>query len=327
MELLQADLDVVVVDNLSNSSVVALERVQQITGKALAFYHQDLRENEQLNRVFEEHDIDVVIHLAGLKAVGESCELPIKYYHNNINATLTLLEVMQGHDVGQLVFSSSATVYGDPEFVPITEDHPLRTTNPYGRTKLMIEEILRDVVASQPDLFQVCILRYFNPAGAHPSGLIGESPNNVPNNLLPYISQVAIGKRNSLSIFGNDYPTADGTGVRDYIHIVDLARGHLKALQFLSDTGAAGGECCEAINLGTGNGYSVLEIIHAFEKASERQVAYQFAPRRAGDVARCYASAERATRLLKWRAEKSIDEMMRDSWQWQVKNPDGYQSN
>ncbi len=327
MELLQADLDVVIVDNLSNSSFVALERVQQITGKALTFYHQDLRENEQLSRVFEKHEIDVVIHLAGLKAVGESCELPIKYYHNNINATLTLLEVMQAHDVGQLVFSSSATVYGDPEFVPITEDHPLRTTNPYGRTKLMIEEILRDVVASQPDLFQVCILRYFNPAGAHPSGLIGESPNNVPNNLLPYISQVAIGKRNSLSIFGNDYPTADGTGVRDYIHIVDLARGHLKALQFLSDTGVAGGECCEAINLGTGNGYSVLEVIHAFEKASERQVAYQFVPRRAGDVARCYASAERANQLLKWRAEKSIDEMMRDSWQWQVKNPDGYQSN
>lgn len=321
VELLEAGYQVVVVDNLSNSRQAVIDRIEAITGQPVVFYHQDVRDATALHRVFAEQAIDAVIHLAGLKAVGESCAEPIRYYQNNLDSTLVLLEVMQAAAVGTFVFSSSATVYGDPQTVPMDESFPLFATNPYGRSKLMIEQMLADVVLSRPDLFKVALLRYFNPAGAHQSGLIGEDPAQIPNNLLPFVTQVAISKRQKLSVFGNDYPTVDGTGVRDYIHVVDLARGHVKALHYLQQQAAG---VCEPINLGTGRGYSVLEVVAAFERVTGRPVPYQLVDRRPGDVAICYADASRARDLLGWQAEKTLDEMVADAWRWQSNNPDGY---
>ncbi|MFA8344248.1 MAG: UDP-glucose 4-epimerase GalE [Rhodothermaceae bacterium] len=318
VQLLEADYEVVVVDNLSNSKVEALTRVEEITEKKVKFYKTDLLNKKALEDVFANEKIDAVIHFAGLKAVGESVEIPLKYYHNNITGTLNLCEVMKKFVVKNLVFSSSATVYGDPHKVPITEDFPLSVTNPYGRTKLMIEEILSDLYKSD-DKLNIAVLRYFNPVGAHASGKIGEDPNGIPNNLVPYISQVAVGKREELSVFGGDYKTPDGTGVRDYIHVVDLADGHLKALEKLEQNPGL-----VTYNLGTGNGYSVLDIIKSYEEASERKVAYKIVERRAGDIAECYADPEKAEKELNWKAVRGIDEMCRDSWNWQKKNPEGY---
>ena len=324
VELLDAGYQVVVVDNLSNSRSSVIQRIEQITGQQLHFYHQDVRNAEALATVFRDHDIDAVIHLAGLKAVGESCAEPIRYYQNNLDSTLILLDVMQSANVGCFVFSSSATVYGDPEKVPIAEDAPLFATNPYGSSKLMIEQILADVVQSRPDLFKVMLLRYFNPAGAHESGLIGEDPAQIPNNLLPYVTQVAIGKLEKLSVFGADYPTIDGTGVRDYIHVVDLARGHVKALQYLQQQAAG---LCRPINLGTGHGYSVLEIVKAFERVTGKSVPYQLVERRPGDVASCFSDVTLAAELLDWRSDKTLEEMLTDAWRWQQQNPEGYPQN
>lgn len=324
VELLEAGYQVVVVDNLSNSRTSVIQRIEQITGQQLHFYHQDVRNAEALSTIFQDHDIDAVIHLAGLKAVGESCAEPIRYYQNNLDSTLVLLDVMQSANVGCFVFSSSATVYGDPERVPIDEDAPLFATNPYGSSKLMIEQILADVVQSRPDLFKVTLLRYFNPAGAHESGMIGEDPAQIPNNLLPYVTQVAIGKLEKLSIFGADYPTIDGTGVRDYIHVVDLARGHVKALQYIQHQASG---LCRPINLGTGHGYSVLEIVKAFEKVSGKTVPYQIVDRRPGDVASCFSDVTLATELLDWRSDKTLEEMLTDAWRWQQQNPEGYPQN
>jgi len=318
IELLDAGYDVVVVDNLSNSKFESLKRVQEITGKRLAFQEYDLLEKTAIESIFHEHAIDAVIHFAGLKAVGESVSIPLSYYHNNITGTLNLCQAMLDHGVKNLVFSSSATVYGDPHTVPIKEDFPLCATNPYGRTKLMIEEILRDLHASDNE-WNVALLRYFNPVGAHTSGRIGEDPNDIPNNLMPFISQVAVGKLPELSVFGNDYPTRDGTGVRDYIHVVDLARGHLSALKIL---GACPG--IVTYNLGTGRGYSVLEMIRAFEEASGKKVPYRIAPRRPGDIASCYADPSKAQAELNWTAHKGIADMCADAWRWQSLNPDGY---
>ncbi len=318
VELLNAGYEVVVVDNLSNSSEVALERVREITGKSLSFYALDIRDAEGLTKVLAAHDVDAVIHFAGLKAVGESVQQPLKYYQNNVQGTLTLCDVMQQHGVFNLVFSSSATVYGDPATVPITEDFPLSATNPYGRSKLIVEEILRDLYVSN-NSWNIALLRYFNPAGAHESGRIGEDPADIPNNLMPYISQVAVGRLQSLSVFGADYPTPDGTGVRDYIHVVDLSIGHLKAVERLqSNPGVV------TYNLGTGQGYSVLEMVKAFEKATEREVPYQIVDRRPGDIAVCYADPGLAKNELGWAAEKSIDAMVVDAWRWQSDNPEGY---
>ena len=319
LELLNAGEDVVVVDNLSNSSEESLRRVQQITGRKPHFYNLDLLNQSGLNDVFESHEIESVIHFAGYKAVGESVSKPIMYYQNNIDSTLILCEVMKAHGVKNLVFSSSATVYGDPASVPITEDFPLSATNPYGRTKLFIEYILKDVWVAD-NTWNITLLRYFNPVGAHKSGLIGEDPNGIPNNLMPYVSQVAVGKLEQLSVFGDDYPTPDGTGVRDYIHVVDLALGHLKALKHLE--GASGG--VNVFNLGTGNGSSVLEMIKAFEDASGKKVAYKIAPRRPGDIAECYADPKLAKEELGWEAERGIKEMCEDGWRWQSNNPNGY---
>ena len=321
IELLDAGFTIVVADNLSNSDKKSLERVEQISGKQFDFYQIDLRDQVALEGVFTDHKIDAVIHLAGLKAVGESCEQPLVYYQNNINASLVLFEIMQKYQVTDLVFSSSATVYGDPATVPIDENFPLTATNPYGRTKLMIEEILKDITAATS--FNVVLLRYFNPAGAHESGLIGEDPNGIPNNLLPYVSQVAIGKREKVSVFGGDYATPDGTGVRDYIHVVDLAKGHVKALQAMEPLLDNKG-LCKVYNLGTGQGYSVLEAISAFEKACGHQIAYEVVERRPGDIAECYAEASLANQELNWQAEKSLGEMMKDAWRWQTMNPNGY---
>lgn len=321
VELLDAGYDVVVVDNLSNSRFAVIERVETITAKKLHFYHQDVRDAEALSEVFKAHAIDAVIHLAGLKAVGESCAEPIRYYQNNLDSTLVLLEVMQAANVGNFVFSSSATVYGDPETVPMDESFPLFATNPYGRSKLFIEQILGDVVQSRLDLFKVALLRYFNPAGAHPSGLIGEDPAQIPNNLLPYVTQVAIGKLEKLSVFGSDYPTVDGTGVRDYIHVVDLARGHVKALQYLEQQKPG---LCKPINLGAGHGYSVLEIVKTFELVTGISVPYKLVDRRAGDVAIYYANASLANALLGWKTEKTLEDMLADAWRWQQQNPEGY---
>ena len=318
VELLNADHDIVVVDNLCNSSAESLRRVEQITGKKVPLEVVDIRDGAALDRIFSETAFDAVIHFAGLKAVGESVSQPLRYYQNNVQGTLTLCEVMARHNVFNLVFSSSATVYGDPHTVPITEDFPLSATNPYGRSKLMVEEILRDVGKSDAR-WNFILLRYFNPVGAHASGLIGEDPNGIPNNLLPYISQVAVGKLECLSVFGNDYPTPDGTGVRDFIHVVDLAIGHLKALEKLARNPGV-----IAYNLGTGQGYSVLDMIAAFEKASGRKINYRIAPRRPGDIATCYADPEFAARELNWRAERGVEEMTRDSWNWQKNNPQGY---
>ena len=319
VELLNIGSEVVIVDNLSNSKICVLDRIEKITGKRPEFIKCDLLDYDALEAVFKSHpEIDSVIHFAGLKAVGESCSIPLKYYHNNITGTVNLLSLMNKYDVNKIVFSSSATVYGKPETVPIREDFPLSTTNPYGETKLMIERILKDTAAADPRL-SVCVLRYFNPIGAHESGLIGEDPRGIPNNLLPYISKVAAGKLECLSVFGNDYDTHDGTGVRDYIHVVDLSLAHLRALEYTSRmTGI------DYINVGTGNGYSVLEMVRAFEKAWGSEVKYKIAPRRPGDIAECYADPTKALEVLSWRAERDLAKMCEDSARWQRNNPDGY---
>ncbi|MBK8307433.1 MAG: UDP-glucose 4-epimerase GalE [Gammaproteobacteria bacterium] len=317
VELLADGHEVVVIDNLGNSSALALDRVRAISGRDLEFHHADLRDRAALRRLFADRSFDAVIHFAGLKAVGESVEKPLLYYENNIGGTLALLEAMKEVGLRRLVFSSSATVYGDPATVPIREDFPLSASNPYGRTKLFIEEILRDLQRAEPE-WDIVLLRYFNPVGAHASGLIGEDPAGIPNNLMPFVSQVAVGKLECLNIWGNDYPTPDGTGVRDYIHVVDLARGHLAALQ------VRGGGGVRTYNLGSGRGYSVMEMIGAFERASGRQIKYRNAPRRPGDVASCYADPALAEAELGWHARLDLDSMCRDAWNWQSRNPLGY---
>ena len=319
VELLNSGHDVIVIDNLSNASKISLERVKEITGKDILFYEADIRDRAVLDRIFEEHPIDAVIHFAGLKAVGESVAKPIEYYDNNLVGTLVLLEAMRDHGVKKLIFSSSATVYGTPEQLPLTETCRVGgTTNPYGTSKYFQERMLEDVCVSDKE-WSVILLRYFNPVGAHPSGRIGEDPKGIPNNLMPYVAQVASGKLERIGVFGNDYPTPDGTGVRDYIHVVDLARGHLAALKKLEEPGV------HVYNLGTGVGYSVLDMIHAFEKACGKTLPYAILPRRAGDIASCYASSEKAERELGWKAEYGIEEMCRDQWNWQKNNPEGYQ--
>jgi len=318
IELNKVGYDFVVYDNLCNSSKESLYRVEKIINKPIKFEKGDIRDRKALVKVFEKYNIDSVIHFAGLKAVGESVEKPLEYYDNNVNGTLVLLDVMKEYNCKKIVFSSSATVYGDPVTTPINEDFSLSATNPYGRTKLFIEEILRDIYLSDND-FKVIILRYFNPVGAHKSGTIGENPNGIPNNLMPFIAQTAVGKRKYLSIFGGDYNTIDGTGVRDYIHVVDLALGHVKAIQKISEI-----KELLTINLGTGIGYSVLEMIKAFEKASNKKIPYKIVARRAGDIAKCYADPSYAKEVLDWEAKKTIDEMCEDSWRWQKNNPNGY---
>ncbi len=315
VELLQSGYDVVVYDNLSNSSAESLRRVETITGKSLTFIEGDIRDETALSEAMR--GCDAIIHFAGLKAVGESVAKPLEYYDNNVQGTLCLLRAMEKNGIKTLVFSSSATVYGDPEKLPLSEDHPLRTTNPYGQTKLVIEEILRDLYKSDPS-WQIMILRYFNPVGAHESGLIGEDPQGIPNNLMPFVAQVAIGRRESLTVFGGDYPTPDGTGVRDYIHVVDLSIGHLKALESLTTPQ------CTAINLGTGTGYSVLDVVRAFAEASEREIPYTIAPRREGDIAACYADPSTAAQAIGWSAQRNLDKMCKDAWNFQSKNPKGY---
>jgi UDP-glucose 4-epimerase len=318
VELLAAGFPVVVVDNLSNSKAESLKRVQRIAGKSLDFYQVDLTDKAALSAVFDANDIQAVIHFAGFKAVGESVAFPLRYYQNNITGTLVLCEVMQSHGVRNLVFSSSCTVYGEPHRVPVTEDFPLCATNPYGRTKLMIEEILRDIYVSDP-AWNIALLRYFNPVGAHESGQIGEDPNGIPSNLLPYISQVGVGKLKALKVFGNDYPTPDGTGVRDFIHVVDLAAGHIHALNKL-----AGNPGIVTFNLGTGRGYSVLEMITAFETASDRRIPYKIVARRPGDIASSFADPSKAQREMGWTARRFLDDICRDAWRWQSQNPNGY---
>ncbi len=318
IELLNNNYDVVVIDNLCNSSKESLNRVKTITGKEVTFYEQNILDESALANIFSEHDIDAVIHFAGLKAVGESVEKPLEYYQTNLTGTLVLFKVMRDFNVKNFVFSSSATVYGDPHTVPITEEFPLSATNPYGRSKLIIEEISHDLFVADSS-WNIALLRYFNPVGAHKSGLIGEDPNGIPNNLIPYISQVAIGKREILSVFGGDYDTPDGTGVRDYIHVVDLARGHIKALEKLTSKPGL-----VIYNLGTGQGYSVLEMIRAIENASHRKVPYQIVARRPGDIATCFADPAFALQEIGWKAEYGLDEMAEDTWRWQSKNPDGY---
>lgn len=310
IKLIEAGYDVIILDNLCNSKVEVLDQIQKISGKRPTFYEVDLCDFESTNRVFEENTIEAVIHFAGLKAVGESVQIPLTYYHNNLTGTFHLCEAMKAHNCKKIVFSSSATVYGMNNEPPFVETMPLSTTNPYGSTKLMIEMILNDLYVSDHE-WSVSLLRYFNPIGAHESGLIGENPNGIPNNLLPYIAQVAVGKLEQLSVFGDDYDTIDGTGVRDYIHVCDLASGHLAALNYVLQH-----QGVEAINLGTGTGYSVLQVIHAFEKASELPVKYLIAPRRAGDIGSCYASTEKAKALLSWEAKKSLDEMCADTWRF-----------
>ncbi len=319
LELLQAGYEVVAVDNLSNSKEESLRRVQALAGRALTFHRVDLLDRPALDAVFAAAPIDAVIHFAGLKAVGESVTVPLRYYHNNLTGTLLLCEAMRAHGVRTIVFSSSATVYGDPATVPITEDFSLSATNPYGRSKLMIEEILRDLHVSDAS-WNIALLRYFNPVGAHVSGRIGEDPQGLPNNLMPYVAQVAVGKLPELRVFGNDYPTPDGTGVRDYIHVVDLAAGHLRALDKL-----VGNPGIVTYNLGTGRGYSVLEVVAAFEQASGRRVPYQIVGRRPGDIAACYADPTRAQAELDWTAVRGLAEMCADTWRWQSANPLGYQ--
>jgi UDP-glucose 4-epimerase len=318
IELIKAGYEVVVVDNLCNSSLESLKRVEKLTDSDIPFYRVDVRNKVALTRIFEQHSIDGVIHFAGLKAVGESVEKPIEYYDTNVGGTFVLAEVMREFDCKTFVFSSSATVYGDPHTLPIKEDFPLSATNPYGRSKLMIEEFLQDVFVAD-DTWHIALLRYFNPIGAHKSGLIGEDPNGIPSNLIPYISQVAIGKLENLIVFGGDYKTPDGTGVRDYIHVVDLAKGHVKALQALEDKPQV-----LIVNLGTGKGYSVLDMVKAFEKASGKDVPYQIVDRRQGDIATCYADPSYAVEKLNWEACYGIDEMCKDTWRWQCNNPNGY---
>ena len=319
VELQTAGYDVVVLDNLSNSSEKSLQRVEKITGKPVTFYKADILDRDALNAVFEKESIDSCIHFAGLKAVGESVQKPWEYYENNIAGTLTLVDVMRKHGVKNIIFSSSATVYGDPAFVPITEECPKgQCTNPYGWTKSMLEQILMDIQKADPE-WNVVLLRYFNPIGAHKSGMIGENPNGIPNNLMPYITQVAVGKLKELGVFGNDYDTPDGTGVRDYIHVVDLAKGHVKALKKIEEKAGL-----KVYNLGTGIGYSVLDIVKNFEEATGVEIPYVIKERRAGDIATCYSSAEKAEKELGWKAEFGIREMCADSWKWQSNNPNGY---
>lgn len=319
VELLNAGYDIVVADNFYNSSPVSLERIREITGKTFRFYEADMTDKESVRRIFAEGNIEAVIQFAAYKAVGESVQKPLEYYSNNLNCTLTILDVMREYGCHNFVFSSSATVYGDPESVPLTENSPVgKTTNPYGTTKAFTERILQDCSSADPSL-NIAILRYFNPIGAHPSGLIGEDPNGIPNNLVPYIAKVAVGKLEKIHVFGNDYPTPDGTGVRDYIHVVDLSKGHVCAIQKLAQNPGL-----VIYNLGTGHGYSVLEVIHAFEKACGKTLPYVIDPRRAGDIAECYADPAKAEKELGWKAEFGIEEMCADTWYWQSKNPDGY---
>lgn len=319
VELLQAGHEVVVVDNLYNASEKALKRVEEITGRTVTFYQADIRDEQAMEDIFAKETVDAVIHFAGLKAVGESVVKPIEYYENNIAGTLNLINAMRNHNVKKIIFSSSATVYGDPAFIPITEECPKGTcTNPYGWTKWMLEQILTDLHTADPE-WSVILLRYFNPIGAHESGLIGEDPKGIPNNLLPYVAQVAIGKLECVGVFGNDYDTPDGTGVRDYIHVVDLARGHVKALAKFAEAPEV-----RVYNLGTGHGYSVLDVVKAFGKACGHELPYQIKPRRAGDIAMCYCDPKKAERELGWVAEYNMEDMCRDSWRWQSQNPDGY---
>ena len=319
IELISAGHTVVIADNLCNSKKEAVKRVEKIVGQEIPFYEINVCDHDSLRKVFSENKIDAVIHFAGLKAVGESCEKPLMYYRNNLDSTLTLLEVMKEFGCHNFVFSSSATVYGIPETVPLVETMPTSCTNPYGWTKLLSEQILQDVTKTDPEL-SVVLLRYFNPIGAHESGTIGENPNGIPNNLMPYITQVAVGKLKELGVFGNDYPTPDGTGVRDYIHVVDLAKGHVKAIDY-----ADAHKGTEIFNLGTGVGYSVLDIVKTFSKVNNVEIPYQIKPRRAGDIAECYADPTKAKEVLGWTAEKTLEDMCRDSWNWQKKNPKGYE--
>ncbi|ATC58313.1 UDP-glucose 4-epimerase GalE [Vibrio anguillarum] len=319
VQMIQAGIDPIIVDNLSNAKIEVLSRIHALTDKTPVFYHGDIRDEAFLDKVFAEHNIDAVIHFAGLKAVGESVIKPLEYYDNNVNGSLVLARSMRKAGVKSIVFSSSATVYGDPEIVPITEDSPtVSTTNPYGRSKYMVEQCLSDLVVAEPD-WSVTLLRYFNPVGAHPSGTMGEDPQGVPNNLMPFIAQVAVGRREKLSIFGSDYPTPDGTGVRDYIHVMDLADGHLAALNTVAMKAGR-----HIYNLGSGNGSSVLEIVSAFAQASGVPIAYEICSRRSGDIAECWASTTKAERDLAWKATRSINEMAADTWHWQSNNPQGY---
>ncbi|MBD7910223.1 UDP-glucose 4-epimerase GalE [Clostridium cibarium] len=318
IEILEAGMDVIIVDNLFNSKELVKDRIEQITKKKVTYYNIDETDEESLEVVFKENKIDSVIHFAALKAVGESVEKPLEYYYNNLISTLVILKLMKKYDVKDFIFSSSATVYGNAEVMPIKEDFSLSVTNPYGRTKLIIEDMLRDIYYAD-NTWNIGILRYFNPVGAHISGLIGEEPNGIPNNLMPYITKVAIGELKEVSVFGNDYDTVDGTGVRDYIHVVDLAKGHVKALQKLASKPGL-----VTYNLGTGKGYSVIELINAFSKASGKDIPYKIVGRRAGDVASCYADPTKANVELSWKAEKDINDMCKDSWRWQNSNPDGY---
>jgi UDP-glucose 4-epimerase len=320
LELQNAGYELVVVDNLANSKLEALQRVQSLTGRSLTFCQADITDRSALATIFKNHPIAAVLHFAGLKAVGESNEIPLRYYHNNVEGSVALAEVMGDFDVKQLIFSSSATVYGDPHTVPIDESFPTTATNPYGRSKLMVEEILRDLCGVPNNDWKITLLRYFNPIGAHVSGRIGEDPQGIPNNLLPYVAQVAVGKLKQLNVFGDDYSTVDGTGVRDYIHVVDLALGHLKALEHLQSAPSG----CNIFNLGTGRGYSVLEVVKAFEQASGRKVHYQIAPRRAGDIAECFADPTLAAKTLGWTAQFNLPRMVEDAWRWQSQNPEGY---
>lgn len=318
VELLNAGYDIVVVDNYVNSCPEALKRVEKITGKPVKFYEADIGDEAAMEKIFSSEKIDSVIHFAGLKAVGESVYKPLEYYQNNVSGTLVMLDVMRRHNVKDIVFSSSATVYGNPHTVPINEDFPLSVTNPYGRTKLMLEDIFRDLYVADHS-WNIVLLRYFNPVGAHKSGLIGEDPSGIPNNLTPYITQVAVGKLATLGVFGNDYDTPDGSGVRDYIHVVDLALGHIRAIEKLKEKKGV-----LTYNLGTGVGYSVLEMVKAFEEASGRSIPYEIKPRRAGDIATCYADPAKARDELKWTAQRGLKEMCEDSWRWQQQNPNGY---
>ncbi len=319
VELINAGHDVVIADNFSNSCPEAVARTEEITGRKIPLYEADVCDKNALDKIFSENSIDAVIHFAGLKAVGESCEKPVEYYRNNIDSTLSLLETMKKYSVNRFIFSSSATVYGTPKTVPLVETMPTGTpTNPYGWTKLMMEQILSDTANANPDM-SIVILRYFNPIGAHESGRIGEDPNGIPNNLMPYITQVAAGRLKCLGVFGNDYDTHDGTGVRDYIHVVDLAKGHVKAIDY-----SAQHKGTEIFNLGTGTGYSVLDIVKAFSRVNNIDIPYEIKPRRAGDIAECYADASKAEKILGWTAEKGLDDMCRDSWNWQSNNVNGY---
>lgn len=318
VQLIEAGVEPIILDNLSNAKPTVVRRIEEITGTRPSLVEGDIRDRQLLDRLFADHDIDSVIHFAGLKAVGESVAMPLEYYDNNVSGTIVLAEAMRDAGVRTMVFSSSATVYGDPATVPIREDFPVGATNPYGRTKLMVEQILSDVVVAHND-WSICLLRYFNPVGAHESGRIGEDPSGIPSNLMPFIAQVAVGRRDHLSVFGGDYPTPDGTGVRDYIHVVDLAEGHLAALRY-----ATGRPGCHVFNLGTGKGTSVLELVHAFEQSAGSKVPFEIVDRRPGDVAECWADPARAAALLGWRAERTIEDMTSSTWKWQTMNPNGY---